>query len=78
MEESYNRHHDPQRWRFIYDGPAAASGDGHDIDVLEAVRSPRRSLLWSTLSASMTTQGSTTASAFATGAMSHTAASTGT
>jgi hypothetical protein len=38
QQESYTRHHDPERWRFIYDGPAAGSGDRHDIDVLEAVR----------------------------------------
>ena len=38
QQESYNRHHDPERWRFIYDGPAAGSGDGHDINVLEATR----------------------------------------
>ena len=32
-QESYHRHHDPGRWRFSYDGPAAGSGDGHDIDI---------------------------------------------
>src|SRR3974377_325448 len=37
-QESYNRNHDPGRWLFIYDGPAAGSGDGHDIDVAEAAR----------------------------------------
>lgn len=37
-QESYNRYHDPGRWRFIYDGPAAGSGDGYDVDVEEAAR----------------------------------------
>jgi hypothetical protein len=37
-QESYHRYHDPGRWRFIYDGPAAGSGDGHDIDAAEAAR----------------------------------------
>jgi len=30
-QESYHRHHDPGRWRLIYDGPAAGSGDGHAV-----------------------------------------------
>lgn len=28
-QESYNRLHDPGRWQFIYDAPAAGSGDGY-------------------------------------------------
>src|ERR1700726_2864586 len=28
---AYEELHDAGRWRFIYDGPAAGSGDGHDI-----------------------------------------------
>ena len=37
-QESYKRHHDPSQWRFIYDGPASGSGDGHDINIAEAAR----------------------------------------
>ena len=37
-QEQYQRAHDPGRWRFIYDGPAAGSGDGHDIGTAEAAR----------------------------------------
>jgi hypothetical protein len=37
-QESYTRQHDPARWRFIYDGPAAGSGDGRNIEAGEAAR----------------------------------------
>ena len=37
-QESYRRFHDLASWRFIYDGPAAGSGDGHDIGAAEAAR----------------------------------------
>ena len=37
-QESYSRYHDPSRWRFIYDGPAAGSGDGRNIEAAEAAR----------------------------------------
>ena len=37
-QESHSRHHDAGRWRFVYDGPAAGSGDGHDIDASEVAR----------------------------------------
>ena len=37
-QEAYNRYHDPARWRFIYDGPAAGSGDGRNIEAAEAAR----------------------------------------
>lgn len=37
-QESYNRHHDPGQWRYVYDGPASGSGDGHDINIAEAAR----------------------------------------
>lgn len=36
--EPYKRHHDLSQWRFVYDGPASGSGDGHDINVAEAAR----------------------------------------
>jgi hypothetical protein len=30
-QATYEKLHDAGRWRFIYDGPAAGSGGGHDI-----------------------------------------------
>jgi hypothetical protein len=46
-QETYLLFHDPGRWRWIYDGPAAGSGDGSDVGeseaaVIAARRSPRR------------------------------------
>lgn len=75
QQESYTRHHDPERWRFIYDGPAAGSGDGHDIDVLEAVRIAAAFTPRSTPPACTTTPGSTTRQDCATCMTSRTVAS---
>lgn len=35
-QATYERFHDPSRWRFIYDGPASGSGDGYDIPQAQA------------------------------------------
>jgi hypothetical protein len=35
-QATYEELHDAGRWRFIYEGPAAGSGDGYDISEAEA------------------------------------------
>jgi len=72
---TYEELHDAGRWRFIYDGPAAGSGDGHDIGEAEAA----------VITAAFTPPVSTTTPDFTTtpgsagrAATSHTAGSTGT
>ena len=39
-QESYTWHHDPGRWRFMYDDPATGSGDGYDAADNRGVHSP--------------------------------------
>jgi hypothetical protein len=37
-QATYKQFHDASWWRFIYDGPAAGSGSGHDISDAEAAK----------------------------------------